>query len=157
MNSSSNEQGLLGLAFHPQFPDSNYFYVNYTASGGGNGGSTRISRFTVSANPDVADPNSELIIYTASQFASNHNGGDLDFGPDGYLYIPTGDGGAANDPGNRAQNMANQMGKIIRIDVDGGPLYSVPATNPYASTAFPQGHTSRDMGSGLAQSMALWF
>ena len=125
---TSSEQGLLGLAFHPNYENNGYFYVNYTASGG-----TYIKRYTVSSsNPDVADSNSGYQIMNISQPYSNHNGGWLDFGPDGYLYISTGDGGSAGDPGNRAQDITNQkLGKMLRIDVDGGSPYSIPFDNPF--------------------------
>lgn len=132
VNDSGNEMGLLGLAFHPDYVNNGYFYVNYTA-GPNTARITRISRFSVSANPNVADPNTELVILEASQPYSNHNGGDLEFGVDGYLYIGFGDGGSANDPGNRAQNMMEPMGKMFRIDVDNGSPYSIPATNPFVN------------------------
>ena len=138
VNSSGWEQGLLGLAFHPDYATNGYFYVNYTVSGQTH---SRISRFTVSANANIADPASELILMTISQPFVNHNGGDLVFGPDGYLYIPLGDGGSANDPGNRSQDMTLLLGKMLRIDVNptaglapdcgGGSNYSIPADNPH--------------------------
>lgn len=126
------EQGLLGLAFAPDYATSRYFYVNYTAKPSGD---TRISRFrTFAANPDSADPNSEEILLTIYQPFSNHNGGHLAFGPDGYLYIGTGDGGSGGDPGNRAQNTDSLLGKFLRIAVDpANPTYSIPATNPFAA------------------------
>jgi glucose/arabinose dehydrogenase len=122
------EQGLLGVAFHPQYSANGYFYVNYT----GEGDSTHISRFTVSSgNQDLADPASEFKLMTIFQPYTNHNGGDLSFGPDGYLYIGLGDGGSAGDPGNRAQNPMEYLGKILRIDVDLGNPYAIPPTNPF--------------------------
>jgi glucose/arabinose dehydrogenase len=122
------EQGLLGLAFHPAYKNNGYFYVNYI----GTGDSTHISRFTMlSGHPDKADPNSEMNILTIAQPYKNHNGGNLVFGPDGYLYIGLGDGGSGGDPGNRAQNPAELLGKILRIDVDHGNPYSVPESNPF--------------------------
>jgi glucose/arabinose dehydrogenase len=128
VKSTGGEQGLLGIAFHPEYPDSGYFYVNYT----GTGDSTHISRFTVSqSNPDVADAGSEKNLLTIFQPFANHNGGDLCFGPDGYLYIGLGDGGSGGDPGNRAQNLEEFLGKILRIDVNHGNPYSIPETNPY--------------------------
>ncbi len=129
---SGNEQGLLGIAFDPDYATNGYFYVNYTFGSGS--GSTRISRFTVSADPNVADPASEEILYTRQQPATNHNGGDLDFGPDGYLYVGFGDGGGANDTQNNAQNMATVLGKMIRIDVHSASPYAVPPDNPFVST-----------------------
>jgi glucose/arabinose dehydrogenase len=124
---TSSEQGLLGLAFHPDYESNGYFYINYTASGG-----TYIKRYTVSSNPDIADSGSAYTIMTFSQPYSNHNGGWLGFGPDGYLYIGTGDGGSGGDPGNRAQDITNQkLGKMLRIDVDGGSPYAIPSSNPF--------------------------
>ncbi len=127
VGSSGNEQGLLGLAFHPSFPDSNYFYVNYTD----NSGDSHISRFTVTANPNIADPDSEVELLFVDQPFSNHNGGDIHFGPDGYLYAGFGDGGSGGDPGNRAQNPMLFLGKILRIDVDNGSPYAIPSDNPF--------------------------
>ncbi len=122
------EQGLLGLAFHPQYLTNGYFYVNYV----GAGDSTHISRFQVTAgNPDLADPQSELKLMTIFQPFGNHNGGDLHFGPDGYLYIGLGDGGSGGDPGNRSQNAMEYLGKMLRIDVDQGNPYSIPTSNPF--------------------------
>ncbi len=126
------EMGLLGLAFHPQFETNGYFYVNYTAS---NPRRTIISRFKVSTtNPDSADKNSELILLTFEQPYANHNGGCIAFGPDGYLYIASGDGGSAGDPQNNAQKITNLLGKILRIDVNNPqpPLnYGIPPDNPF--------------------------
>ncbi len=128
---SGGETGLLGLAFHPNFETNGYFYVNYTAPSPLR---TVVSRFQVTSNPDSADKNSELILLTFNQPYSNHNGGCMAFGPDGYLYIATGDGGSGGDPQNNAQNITNLLGKILRIDVDNpqAPLnYGIPATNPF--------------------------
>lgn len=127
--STSSEQGLLGLAFHPNYDQNGYFYINYTASNS----DTYIERFTVSAsNPNVADSGSGYTIMSIDQPYSNHNGGWLGFGPDGYLYIGTGDGGSGGDPGNRAQDITNQkLGKMLRIDVDSGSPYGIPNTNPF--------------------------
>lgn len=122
------EQGLLGVAFHPQYITNGYFYVNYI----GDGDSTHISRFNVSSgNPDIADAQSEFKLMTIFQPFTNHNGGDLNFGPDGYLYIGLGDGGSGGDPGNRAQNPMEYLGKMLRIDVNQGTPYAIPATNPF--------------------------
>ncbi|MBL0287595.1 MAG: PQQ-dependent sugar dehydrogenase [Bacteroidetes bacterium] len=102
VNSSGNEQGLLGLAFHPNYASNKQFYVNYIR-GSGNG-NTQISRFTTSStNPDTASVSSKFDILTFPQPYANHNGGDLNFGPDGFLYIGTGDGGLANDPEENGQ------------------------------------------------------
>ena len=127
LTNGGGEQGLLGLAFHPNYPDSGYFYVNYTKLNG----DSRISRFTVSADPDVADPGSELTLLEQVQPYSNHNAGDLDFGPDGMLYIPFGDGGSGGDPQNYGQNNMTLLGKMLRIDVNNGLPYSIPPDNPF--------------------------
>ena len=122
------ERGLLGLAFHPRYKTNGYFYVNYV----GAGDSTHISRFSASiSDPGKADPSSEYKLLTLYQPYVNHNGGDLCFGPDGYLYIGLGDGGSGGDPGNRAQNFSEYLGKIHRIDVNSGSPYSIPQTNPF--------------------------
>jgi glucose/arabinose dehydrogenase len=130
IESGYQEQGLLGLAFHPDFASNGYFYVYYTDLDG----NTVVSRFSVSAgDPNVADAGSEMIMLTEVQPFLNHNGGCMKFGGDGYLYIGLGDGGSAGDPGNRAQNPELFLGKILRIDVDGGTPYGIPADNPYAT------------------------
>ena len=130
-NSIGDERGLLGLAFHPQFKTNRRFFVNYTRRPDG---ATVISEFTASAaNANVADT-TEKIILTVAQPFSNHNGGMIDFGKDGFLYIGMGDGGSANDPGNRSQNNEELLGKFLRIDVDtpnGAVPYSSPSTNPF--------------------------
>ncbi|MDP2890838.1 MAG: PQQ-dependent sugar dehydrogenase [Bacteroidota bacterium] len=131
------ERGLLGLAFHPDYKTNGFFYVNYV----GPGDITNISRFKVnSGNPEIADPTSELKIMTITQPYSNHNGGTLCFGPDGYLYIGLGDGGSSGDPGNRSQNPMTLLGKMLRIDINNGNPYSVPTTNPFfnSSTTLPE-------------------
>lgn len=130
------ERGLLGIAFHPKYSTNGYFYVNYI----GEGGNTRISRFKVSSdNMNLADPQSELILMTIAQPYQNHNGGDLKFGPDGYLYIGMGDGGSGGDPGNRSQNPKELLGKMLRIDVDQGSPYSIPVTNPFYNSTTTKG------------------
>ena len=114
--SCCNERGLLGLDFDPDFSNNGFFYVNYTKSGA-NSGDTVIERYQVSAgNPNIADPNSGQILIRIDQPFSNHNGGDIHFGPDGYLYIGMGDGGSSGDPQNNAQNKNNLLGKMLRID-----------------------------------------
>ena len=124
----NGERGLLGLAFSPDYASNGYFYVNYV----GTGDITTISRFKVSSdNPDIADPQSEVKLLTVKQPFTNHNGGDLVFGPDGYLYIGLGDGGDGGDPGNRAQNPKEYLGKMLRIDVNQGNPYVIPPSNPF--------------------------
>ncbi|MBI5473023.1 MAG: PQQ-dependent sugar dehydrogenase [Ignavibacteriae bacterium] len=132
---TGGEAGLLGLAFHPNYRANGYFYVNYTNSLSGSL-TSYIARYQVSpSNPDSAVKASEQILLTIPQPYSNHNGGKVAFGPDGYLYLGFGDGGSGNDPGNRAQNRAELLGKVLRIDVNstsGGNNYAIPPTNPYA-------------------------
>lgn len=152
--SNNSEQGLLGLAFHPDYQTNGYFYVNYTAVSPAN--ATVIASYRRSAgNPDLADTASETRLLTFSQPQTNHNGGWIDFGPDGYLYVATGDGGNFNDigtghtePGGNAQDLNNLLGNILRIDIDGADNipgnddddgiignglvgYTSPSTNPY--------------------------
>lgn len=136
VGSVSSEQGLLGLAFHPDYatdgaPNEGNFYVNYTDYSG----NTHISRFSVLENdPDRADPNSEVIYLTQIQPFPNHNGGSLAFGPDGYLYAGLGDGGSANDPLGAGQDLSTLLGKILRLDVDSTPdEYAIPPDNPFVS------------------------
>jgi glucose/arabinose dehydrogenase len=125
--SQSSERGLLGLAFHPNYFENGYFYIYYTKTGDG---ALKISRFSVdSLNPEIADPNSELNLLTiAHPTYSNHNGGCLMFGRDGYLYVGTGDGGSFGDPSGNAQNTKKYLGKLLRIDVDNGAPYAIPGT-----------------------------
>jgi glucose/arabinose dehydrogenase len=129
---SGGERGLLGLAFHPDYKTNGYFYVNYT---GGNPLQTFISRFKVNpSNPNTADPASEQILLTFNQPYSNHNGGKVTFGNDGFLYIAVGDGGSGGDPQNYAQNRKELLGKVLRIDVNktsGNLKYAIPADNPF--------------------------
>lgn len=128
-----NEEGLLGLAFHPDYANNGYFYVNYTATSPDR---TVIARYEVSnSDADRADHESETVLLEFSQPYSNHNGGQVAFGPNGYLYIATGDGGSGGDPQNNAQNRSSLLGKILRIDVDspeGGKEYGIPEDNPFA-------------------------
>jgi glucose/arabinose dehydrogenase len=131
--SSGGERGLLGLAFHPNYSTNGYFFVNYTNTSG----NTVISRYSVnSTNSDVANTTGTILM-TITQPYSNHNGGSIKFGPDGYLYIGMGDGGSAGDPGNRAQNINENLGKMLRIDVNTtiAPFYASPASNPYVGVA----------------------
>lgn len=131
VNDNANERGLLGLAFHPDYQNNGFFYVNYSNSSG----DTHISRFSVSADPNVADPDSEVVLMVVDQPFNNHNGGGLDFGPDGYLYIGLGDGGSGGDPQGNSQNTNTLLGKMLRIDVDNGAPYSIPADNPFVNDA----------------------
>ncbi|MBV9957906.1 MAG: PQQ-dependent sugar dehydrogenase, partial [Acidobacteria bacterium] len=129
---AAGELGLLGLCFHPQYQTNRRFYVNYTRS---TDAATVIAEYQASAaNPNVADVQSERVLLVITDTASNHNGGMIEFGPDGYLYIGVGDGGFNYDPNNRAQNIEDPNGKILRIDVDhpnGNVPYSVPPSNPF--------------------------
>lgn len=127
----SGEQGLLGLAFHPSYQSNGYFYLNYV----NNAGETVIARYRVSANPNVADPGSASILLTQAQPFGNHKGGQLRFGPDGFLYIALGDGGSGGDPQNNGQRLDTLLGKLLRIDVDSATPYAIPAGNPFVGTA----------------------
>ena len=150
---SGGERGLLGLAFHPDYKNNGYFFVNYTKNGS-NFGDTIIERYQVSQNdPNVADPNSGTLLMRIEQDFSNHNGGNILFGPDGFLYIGMGDGGSGGDPNGRSQNLTSALGKMLRIDVDNdnppsnpapgqdgaacpqeSDNYAIPASNPSFST-----------------------
>lgn len=133
VDDTGNEQGLLGLAFHPDFAQNGFFYVNYTEAGG----NTVIARFTASGN--VADPNSEVRLLGVSQPFPNHNGGGLAFGPDGYLYIALGDGGSGGDPQGNGQNRNTLLGKILRVDVNSAEPYAIPTDNPFGNEVFHYG------------------
>ena len=134
--STGAEQGLLSVAFHPKYKTNGFLFVNYTDRAG----DTVIARYKVSSNnPNIADRGSRKVILKIGQPFSNHNGGQLQFGPrDGYLYVGMGDGGGAGDPGNRAQNLKHLLGKMLRINVNDftGPApYTIPANNPFVNTA----------------------
>ena len=129
VNSGGNEQGLLSVAFHPSYATNGFLYVNYTNLSG----DTRIERYKVSANEDVVDPASAKLIMAIDQPFSNHNGGLNLFGPDGMLYIGMGDGGSGGDPQGNGQNKTALLGKMLRIDVDHGDPYSIPANNPFVN------------------------
>jgi len=138
VTTAGNEQGLLGMAFEPG--STTVFYVNYSlkSTNGQQNGDTIIARYRVTGNdPNVADPTSEEIVLYVDQPYPNHNAGDLAFGPDSFLYIPLGDGGDGGDPEDRAQNLNELLGKVLRIDVTGQPTYTIPADNPFATDNNP--------------------
>lgn len=127
VGSEASEQGLLGMAFHPDYAENGVFFVHYSDLEG----DTMISRFQVSDDPNVGDPGSEQVILQVDQPAANHNGGQLVFGPDGYLYIGLGDGGGGGDTYGNAQNLGTLLGSIMRVDVDNAEPYAVPPDNPF--------------------------
>jgi glucose/arabinose dehydrogenase len=134
VGSAGSEQGLFSVAFHPQYRANGLFFVDYTDQNG----NTMISRFHISSDPNRADPSSETTVLTVDQPEANHNGGQLAFGPNGYLYIGMGDGGGAGDRHGRqgnGQNGAALLGKILRIDVNGKAPYAIPPDNPFAGQA----------------------
>ncbi len=134
VRSNGQEQGLLGLAFHPNYNSNGYFYVNYIDEDG----DTQISRYNVSVgNDDVADATSEFPILNVDQIdgEGNHNGGCIKFGPDGYLYIAMGDGGGGGDPDENGQDGTTLLGKMLRIDINSGNPYSIPSDNPFVDNA----------------------
>ncbi|MEN9556998.1 MAG: Quinoprotein glucose dehydrogenase precursor [Planctomycetota bacterium] len=144
---NQNEEGLLGFAFHPQFRSNGEFFLYYTSAEGEH--ISRVSRFRVMAdNPNVADPASEEVILRIPQPFWNHNGGTIEFGPDGYLYIALGDGGSGNDPQGHGQNLTTLLGSILRIDVDRKEAdrnYAIPKDNPFVGKQVkigPQGKTA---------------
>lgn len=127
--SSGGERGMLSVAFHPQYATNGFFYVYFT----GPSGEIRVERFTVSANANTANAASAKVILTVPHPRGNHNGGLAMFGPDGLLYLGLGDGGGAGDPDRNGQNVNTLLGKLLRIDVDGGDLYAIPGGNPFAA------------------------
>lgn len=131
LTTKGGEQGLLGLAFAPDYGTSGRFYVSYTAAGGGAAGHSVIARYQVSANPDVAGTTGTVVI-TADQPFDNHNGGMIAFGPDRMLYVGLGDGGSGGDPDGHGQDRTELLGSILRIDVSGA-TYTTPPDNPWAS------------------------
>jgi glucose/arabinose dehydrogenase len=139
ISTNHSERGLLGLAFNPDYAVNGLFYVRYTTPAG----DVRISEFKRGSSPDVADPASERIIITIPHpNFGNHNGGMIAFGPDGYLWIGTGDGGSGGDPNNNGQNLNVLLGKMLRIDVNqpsGGKNYTIPADNPFAGQSGKRG------------------
>jgi glucose/arabinose dehydrogenase len=134
---AGGERGLLGLAFHPDYQHNRRLFVDYTRSGaGGDEGDTVVAELRASANGATLDPTTERVLLTVDQPAANHNGGQLAFGPDGYLYIGLGDGGGGGDPFGNGQNPDALLGSILRIDVDAAPAegkaYAIPPDNPFA-------------------------
>jgi glucose/arabinose dehydrogenase len=152
---SGGERGLLGLTFHPQFATNGKFYVNYTRAGDGATIVAEYKTTTGNGNSNTGDFNSERILFTVPQPFSNHNGGMVEFGPDGYLYIGMGDGGSANDPGVRAQNKAQLLGKILRIDVNipqgSTEQYLIPPTNPFTGVGSVKCTTGSTTNGNLCQ------
>jgi glucose/arabinose dehydrogenase len=138
VNQGGGEKGLLGLAFHPNYATNGTFFISYTRSltpsVSGVDCESVVAKYQVSANADVANATGN-IIYTLQQPFSNHNGGCIRFGPDGFLYIGIGDGGSANDPGNRSQNLTTNLGKLLRVNIDGTSTYTIPAGNPFVGVA----------------------
>lgn len=131
VGSVASEQGLLSVAFHPRYAENGFFYVNYTDLAG----DTIVARYSVMpGDPNRADITTARVLLRIEQPFANHNGGQLQFGPDGYLYIGMGDGGSGGDPGNRAQNLGDLLGKMLRIDVDSGNPYGIPPSNPFVNT-----------------------
>lgn len=124
------ERGLLSMAFHPRYAQNGWFFVNYTDRSG----DTRVERYRVGSDPDVADPSSRQLVLQVDQPYANHNGGHILFGPDGMLYIGMGDGGSGGDPHGHGQNRGTLLGDLLRIDVDGGSPYAIPPDNPFART-----------------------
>jgi glucose/arabinose dehydrogenase len=135
VGSGGNEQGLLGLAFHPNYQVNGLFFVNYTDKNG----NTVIARYRVTGDPNVADPTGEMALLRVTQPFQNHNGGVLAFGPDGYLYAGLGDGGSAGDPQGNAQSLSTWLGKILRLDVDSAEPYAIPPDNPFGNEIWAYG------------------
>ena len=134
VNADSSERGLLSVAFHPDYARNGRFFVYYTNLAG----NTAVSAFQVGSSPNQADPGSESILLTINQPYANHNGGQLQFGPDGYLYVGMGDGGSGGDPQGNGQNPATLLGALLRLDVDqstDAAQYGIPADNPYIADA----------------------
>jgi glucose/arabinose dehydrogenase len=131
VRASGSEQGLLGLAFHPRYAETGRFFVGYTDTQGRN----TVERYQVSADPNRADPATGVKLLSIDDPAQNHNGGMVVFGPDGYLWVGTGDGGGAGDRYQNGQNRQTLLGKMLRLDVDNGEPYAIPADNPYVGQA----------------------
>lgn len=135
VGSGGNEQGLLGMVFHPNYTVNGLLFVNYTDLDG----DTVIARYRVTGDPNVADPTGEMVLLRVDQPFKNHNGGVLAFGPDGYLYAGLGDGGSAGDPQGNAQSLDTWLGKILRLDVDSAEPYAIPADNPFGNEIWAYG------------------
>ena len=131
-----SEQGLLGMAFHPS---DNRVVLSFTVAGPERGGRSRVATFTAGADPDVLDPASEQLVLEVDQPYSNHNGGHVAFGPDGYLYFGLGDGGSGGDPQGHGQDRSDLLGSLLRLDLDHGLPYTVPASNPFVGQAGVRG------------------
>jgi glucose/arabinose dehydrogenase len=131
VNDTGDEQGLLGLTFHPKYAQNGKFYVHYVIPGGNR---IRIAQYTATPSADTANRTEKVILETDHPY-DNHNGGTVDFGPDGFLYIALGDGGGGDDSAGNGQNRASKLAKILRIDVDGGDPYAIPPGNPWAQSA----------------------
>lgn len=134
VGSNGSEQGLLGLAFHPEYMNNGFFFVNYTD----HNGNTTVSRFEVSSDLDRGDGDSETKVLSFDQPFKNHNGGQISFGPRGYLWIASGDGGGGGDPQDNAQRLDNLLGKLLRVDVNQLP-YVIPAENPFGNEIWAYG------------------
>ena len=142
VDASVSESGLLGMAFHPNYPATPEVFLSYTS---GDPLTSRVSRVRLDASGTALDPASEEVLLQIAQPRSNHNGGDLAFGPAGLLYASFGDGGGGGDPGENAQNTTNILGTVLRIDVDAGAPYQIPSDNPFA------GGGLCDLGSGTGE------
>lgn len=141
--STAGERGLLSMAFHPDYETNGFFYVYYTNNTTGSVGDLEIARYHISGNSNIADAASKVVLITIPhQAASNHNGGQLHFGQDGYLYLSTGDGGGSGDPNNNSQNTSVLLGKMLRFNVNTSlvpPFYTIPPDNPYSNEIFALG------------------
>jgi glucose/arabinose dehydrogenase len=135
VDSTKFERGLLSLVFHPEYTSNGFFFVYYTNLNG----DTVTARYQVSENPNIANPNSHAVIFQIEQPFANHNGGHLAFGPDGYLYISTGDGGSAGDPLGSGQDRLSFLGKILRLDINGQLPYEIPPDNPFIAFSSARG------------------
>ena len=143
VDSTPTEAGLLGMAFHPEFGTNGEVYLSYTRAAAGL--ESAVSRFVIDPDTGALDESSEQVLLTVPQFAGNHNGGNILFGPDGFLYVGFGDGGGSGDPQDNAQDTTNLLGAISRIDVDSATPYAIPAGNPFAgNTECPQGSGAAD-------------